>query len=107
MTQFVNLFDKPLKLVFPDNTEILLPASNFPVTLSYMEITQELNGMPFKLRTPHNPPVNNLPDPVEGVIYLVPSWIAVAVKRSDFVVAFAQATVTDTNLTVKSLFKQE
>lgn len=107
MTQFISLFDKPLKLVFPDNSETILPANESPAMLSYTESMQELGGMPFKIRTPNNPAVINLPDPVEGVIYLVPSWIAVAVKRSDFVVAFAQPTIDNATLIVKSLFRQE
>lgn len=106
MPQFVSLFDKPLKLVLPDNSEITFPAHEAPVFLSYTESNQTLNGVPLKVRTLNVPPILNLPSPIEGTVFLVPSGVAFMANRQDFVVAFGQP-MPDGTLTAKGLFKQE
>ena len=107
MSTFINLFDKPLQLVHEDGSEVVLPASGAPLSLSFTESTQTLNGMPYKIRTPNNPLILNLPEVIEGVDYLVPSWAASMANRPDFIVAFAQPVINYPNLIVKNLFRQE
>ena len=94
-----------MKLVFPDGTEQLLAASETHVSLSFTEEDQLVEGMPMKVRIPNTPYLVNLPEIVEGTLYIVPSGVAFMANRSDFIVAFPMYRSDDPNLTVKNFFK--
>lgn len=100
MKKLVNLTPHPIVVLGPDG-EITIPASGTVARCSEVsEVIGELNGVPVIRKSFGQ--VVNLPEPEEGVVYIVSALVAQAAKDRDDVV-FPGNLVRDDQGNIKGL----